>query len=78
MSAPRDEEEERVGLCVRCRHVRSTRNDRGSVFYLCRLSERDARFPRYPRLPVRACDGFADAERQGAETGGISNRGEAG
>jgi hypothetical protein len=32
---------------------------RGSIFYLCRLSFADPRFPRYPRIPVLACDGFS-------------------
>jgi hypothetical protein len=31
---------------------------RGSTFYLCRLSFVDARFPRYPPIPVVACAGF--------------------
>jgi hypothetical protein len=35
---------------------------RGSTFYLCRLSFADARFPRYPPIPVLACAGF---ERDG-------------
>jgi hypothetical protein len=28
------------------------------VFYLCRLSSTDARFPRYPALPVVSCQGY--------------------
>jgi hypothetical protein len=32
---------------------------RGSTFWLCGLSASDARFPKYPRLPVVACAGFA-------------------
>jgi hypothetical protein len=31
---------------------------RGSTFYQCRLSFADARFPRYPPIPVVACAGF--------------------
>ncbi len=54
---PGDDERARVGLCVRCVHVRVTRNDRGSAFFLCRLSESDPRYPRYPRLPVVRCEG---------------------
>jgi hypothetical protein len=41
------------------------RNTRGSEFSLCELSKTDPAFPRYPRLPVRACDGFV--EREAAE-----------
>jgi hypothetical protein len=37
------------------------------VFYLCGLSEVDARFPRYPRLPVGRCAGFVPAG-EGAES----------
>lgn len=47
-----------IGLCAACRHARVTGNTRGSRFYLCQLSESDARYPKYPRLPVRQCRGF--------------------
>jgi hypothetical protein len=47
-----------VGLCESCRHVRIVRSDRGSVFYLCQLSLVDARFRKYPSLPVLACAGY--------------------
>ena len=46
------------GLCASCRHLRLLRSPR-SVFVFCRKSEEDARFPRYPRLPVMACDGWS-------------------
>jgi hypothetical protein len=49
-----------VGLCARCVHARAITSSRGSVFQLCRLSEVDARFPKYPRLPVLQCPGFCD------------------
>jgi hypothetical protein len=40
---------------------RSTvRSGKGSVFLLCRLSESDTRFEKYPRLPVLTCEGFVD------------------
>jgi hypothetical protein len=48
-----------AGLCDRCRHQRLIHNTRGSVFSLCELSKTDPDFPRYPRLPVRSCTGFA-------------------
>jgi hypothetical protein len=35
---------------------------RGSTFWRCRLSETDARFPRYPALPVLACTGHEPME----------------
>jgi hypothetical protein len=47
------------GLCGRCRHARRTGNRRGSLFFLCALAAVDARFPKYPRLPVVRCAGFA-------------------
>ena len=48
----------RVGLCSVCRHHRVTGNRRGSRFHLCERSATDARFPRYPPLPVLHCVGF--------------------
>jgi hypothetical protein len=51
-------EEQDAGLCARCAHALVIRNDRGSRFYLCRLSATDPRFAKYPPLPVRRCTGF--------------------
>jgi hypothetical protein len=51
-------DEQGAGLCARCAHALVIRNDRGSRFYLCRLSATDPRFPKYPPLPVRRCTGF--------------------
>lgn len=31
---------------------------RGSRFYLCKRSETDGRFPKYPALPVLECAGY--------------------
>ena len=47
-----------VGLCRRCAHARIVASARGSTFFLCRLSETDARFPKYPQLPVMKCSGY--------------------
>jgi hypothetical protein len=47
-----------IGLCATCRHARVIQSAHGSTFYLCRLSETDPRFPKYPRLPVLRCSGF--------------------
>jgi hypothetical protein len=49
-----------VGLCLTCRHARIVES-RTSRFWLCRLSASDPRFPKYPRLPVLACDGYERA-----------------
>lgn len=47
-----------IGLCAACVHRRVVRSRRGSTFLLCELSRTDARFPRYPTLPVLECVGF--------------------
>lgn len=52
----------KVGLCQRCIHARRIPSSRGSMFYLCGLSEVDSSFPRYPRLPVVRCPGFRATE----------------
>ena len=56
-----------VGLCSACLHVRRVRSSRGSTFYLCRRSENDPRFDKYPRLPVVRCSGFQQADDQPSE-----------
>ena len=60
MPPPDEKQTERnfAGLCASCEHARRIESERGSVFYLCRLSESDLRFLKYPRLPVLACDGY--------------------
>ena len=50
-------DQDRVGLCGSCRHARVIETARGSTFYLCRRSETDSRFPKYPPLPVWTCIG---------------------
>jgi len=47
-----------VGLCARCAHAREIVSATGSRFVLCDRSKTDARFPRYPRLPVLGCEGY--------------------
>lgn len=47
-----------VGLCGTCLHARGIGNARGSRFYLCTRSKTDARYPRYPRLPMLDCSGW--------------------
>ncbi|HSO99184.1 MAG TPA: hypothetical protein VLP43_09560 [Solirubrobacteraceae bacterium] len=52
-----------AGLCDGCRHQQLVRTTRGSEFSLCRRSrDEPERFPRYPRLPVLRCPGFARRE----------------
>lgn len=54
-----------AGLCRTCRHARIITSARGSTFYLCRLSETDPRFAKYPALPVVRCAGFEEKEEEG-------------
>jgi hypothetical protein len=49
------------GLCADCIHSRRIESDRKAVFFLCQLAFSDPRFKKYPRLPVRVCEGY---ERQ--------------
>jgi len=55
-------EETKAGLCGSCKHTQVNKSDRGSVFYFCRLSSSDARFPKYPRLPVVTCEGYEKSD----------------
>jgi hypothetical protein len=52
-----------AGLCDSCTHQRIVRNTRGSSFSLCERSRTDSAYPRYPRLPVRACPGYEPGKR---------------
>jgi hypothetical protein len=56
-----------VGLCAICRNARIIENRRGSTFWLCALSRTDARFPRYPSLPVLECSGYMNGTPRRAE-----------
>jgi hypothetical protein len=47
-----------VGLCSDCLHARAIQSAKGSQFMLCKLSETDSRFPKYPPLPVLSCSGY--------------------
>jgi hypothetical protein len=47
-------------LCNSCLHVRQIVSGTGSRFRLCRLSQADKSFPKYPPQPVVCCDGYED------------------
>jgi len=47
-----------AGRCADCVHARQIKSARGSSFILCELSASNERFPKYPLLPVLACDGY--------------------
>ena len=55
------------GLCATCIHARTVTGAR-SQFWMCALARTDARFPRYPRLPVLHCDGHSPGTPQPAGT----------
>ena len=61
-----------AGLCDSCRHQRVVRNTRGSAFSLCERSRTEPDFPKYPRVPVRACSGYELRREGGSEGGGDS------
>jgi hypothetical protein len=61
MGSPETPGHVEAGLCASCAHCTLVTSSRGSVFYLCRLSSKDARFPRYPALPVLSCRGYEPA-----------------
>jgi hypothetical protein len=51
-----------VGLCYDCMYARKIESARGSTFYLCERSVSDPTFPKYPRLPILRCSGYAPSE----------------
>ena len=52
------------GLCSTCAHAQMVVSSKGSAFCLCRLSETDPSFPKYPVLPVLSCGGYAPPAAQ--------------
>lgn len=52
-----------AGLCETCTHAQIVTSSKGSSFVLCRVSEVNPAFRRYPRLPVIACPGYLTAAR---------------
>ena len=47
------------GLCGGCRYASVKATHRGTTYLRCTRSAWDERLPKYPRLPVRDCPGFA-------------------
>lgn len=58
-----DPRDARIGLCATCLYRRTVPAAR-STFYMCERSFTDSRFPRYPPLPVLACEGYVPAGGQ--------------
>jgi predicted CoA-binding protein len=50
-------ESDPIGLCRDCRNARQVPAQH-TTYWLCRRAADDPTFPRYPRLPIRACRGF--------------------
>jgi hypothetical protein len=57
-------------LCETCAWMREVVTPRESRFLLCRLSQTDPAYPKYPPQPVVRCDGY----RQKEQTGGTVER----
>ena len=55
------------GLCADCQWAWLVQSKRGSTFLRCARSDQDSRFPKYPGLPVRHCDGYAPNANQRAD-----------
>jgi hypothetical protein len=55
------------GLCGTCRHCQVVETPR-SRFFLCRRSFDDARYRKYPVLPVLVCPGYEVARPEERET----------
>ena len=49
-------------LCETCAWVREVVTPRGSRFLLCRLSQTDPAYPKYPPQPVARCEGYRKKE----------------
>jgi hypothetical protein len=45
-------------LCETCASMREVVTPKGSRFLLCRLSQTEPAFPKYPPQPVVRCDGY--------------------
>jgi hypothetical protein len=59
-------------LCETCASMREVITPKGSRFLLCRLSQADPAFPRYPPQPVVRCVGYQprDTNEEESKQGG--------
>jgi len=51
-------------LCHTCAQVREIISPRGSRFFLCRKSQEDVRFSKYPPQPVVRCAGYEEKQQK--------------
>jgi hypothetical protein len=49
------------GLCATCQYAKLNETRRGTAYLRCTRAAWDASLPRYPRLPVLECPGYAAA-----------------
>lgn len=57
----------RLSLCETCEWVRVVTTPRGSRFLMCRRSQSDPPFPKYPPQPVARCGGYEPGDAGSAE-----------
>ncbi len=58
-------------LCEMCASMREVVTPKGSRFLLCRLSQTDPAYPKYPPQPVVRCAGYQlkDTNEEGSSQG---------
>jgi len=56
-------------LCETCAWMREVVTLKGSRFLLCRLSQTDPGYRKYPPQPVVRCDGRREKEQTGGAAG---------
>jgi hypothetical protein len=61
-------------LCETCASMRQVITPKGSRFFLCRLSEWNPTFPKYPPQPVVRCDGYRSRDTNEHDTKQGENR----
>ena len=64
-----DRDSDAIGLCASCRWTHRVTNRRGSTFFRCGRADSDARFSRYPALPMVACAGYQRSDEEEPEPG---------
>jgi propionyl-CoA synthetase len=52
------------GLCETCQHARLNETRRGTAYLRCTRAEWDPALTRYPRLPVRQCQGHEPRDQR--------------
>lgn len=52
-----------MSLCHTCKYKSEVRSNRGSIFLMCKYSEINAAYPKYPPLPVLSCNAYAKKEK---------------